>query len=255
MNIATRNKIAPMAKRMAKGINPTEAEISLLHTPAAEVQDAEFNTLLQTAGTRTTARSRRQLGKELLNQLKFATGARRRDDLPPDNPRPEKVKRELKKSKLLRGLPPLCLTAVLLTSGCVSTQYEQAEVSSLTDSQLCLELVSAERELGFQTDYRSALLAIDTTPRPVVTSSSTTYTGHFDAQYNNANQALYGSFHGSGYTTYQHTDMNAGARFGQGLALIINASNASKLETRRNAVLAEISLRREARENKQRVTE
>jgi len=256
MNIPTRNKIVPIAKRMVRGVHPTEIEIRLFRDAATDVQDQQFKALLQTAGNETTLHLRRQTGRELLNKVRFATGSRRKNDLPPDNPRPEKVKRWLKGDKLVSSLLliALCTSALLLTGGCATTQYEQVEVSKLTDQQLVEELASVERELGIESDSRGALLSIDTSPRPVVTSAITTYSGNFNAQNNNANRNLYGSFNGSGYTTYQYADPNAGPRFVQTLALIINASNSAKLESRRKAVLTEISRRHDARENMERVT-
>jgi hypothetical protein len=160
------------------------------------------------------------------------------------------------KTKVTRNsfLVALCGGAILLAGGCATTQYGGTEVSKLADPQLIEELASAERELGVQTDYRNALSSIDTSPRPVVTSASTRYSGNFNAQYNSANQTLYGSFNGSGYTTYQYVDANGGARFGQALALLINASKTAKLEDRRRAVLTEISHRRDARENMERIS-
>jgi len=157
--------------------------------------------------------------------------------------------------KALRGFSHVafCSGLLLLAGGCASTQYGRVEACKLTDPQLVDELMSVERELGIQSDYRSQLLAIDTSPRPVVTSASTTYSGSFNGQYNNANQ-LSGNFNGSGNTTYQYTDANGGARFGQGLAFLINASKTAKLENRRKAVLIELSRRREARENRERIT-
>ena len=146
------------------------------------------------------------------------------------------------------------MVVILLVAGCATTQYGQVEVSKLTDSQLIEELVSVERGLGVQIDYRTALLAIDTSPRPVITSANTMYSGNFNAQYNNANGALYGSFNGSGYTTYQYGDANGGARFAQVLGLIITASNETKLQNRQKAVFTEISRRRDARVNIERVT-
>jgi hypothetical protein len=151
-------------------------------------------------------------------------------------------------------LVSLSAVALLFAASCTSTQYGRVEVAKLTDQQLSEELVSVQHELGIQSDYRGTLLAIDTSPRPVVMSASTTYAGNFNAQYNNANRTLYGSFNGSGYTTYQNVDMNGGARFGQALGLIINASKTAKLEKRRTAVLTEISRRRDSRENIERVT-
>jgi hypothetical protein len=157
---------------------------------------------------------------------------------------------------LTRGsfLATVCAGAILLAGGCTTTQYGHTDVSKLSDEQLIAELTSVERELGIQSDYRSALFAIDTSPRPVVTSASTAYSGNFNAQYNTANQTLNGNFNGNGYTTYQYMDANGGARFGQALALIINASKTGKLENRHNAVLTEISHRREARQNMERIT-
>lgn len=147
----------------------------------------------------------------------------------------------------------ICAGVILLTDGCTTTQYGHTDVSQLTDTQLVAELTSVERELGIQSDYRSALSSIDTSPRLVVTSASTAYSGNFNAQYNTANQTLNGNFNGNGYTTYQYMDANGGARFGQALALIINASHTRKLENRHNAVLTEISHRREVRQNMERI--
>ena len=159
-------------------------------------------------------------------------------------------------SKLHCGsfLIAFCVAAFLLAGCATTTQYKGTEVSKLTDSQLIEELASAERELGIQTDYRKALSSIDTSPRPVITSASTTYNGNLNAQYNSASQTLNGSFNGSGYTTYQYVDANGGARFGQAVALLINASKTAKLEDRRRAVLTEISHRRDARESRERIT-
>jgi hypothetical protein len=147
----------------------------------------------------------------------------------------------------------ICAGAILLASGCTTTQYGHTDVPQLSDAQLVAELTSVERELGIQSDYRSALSAIDTSPRLVVTGASTAYSGNFNAQYNTANRTLNGNFNGNGYTTYQYMDENGGARLGQGIALIINASNTRKLENRHNAVLTEISHRREARQNMERI--
>lgn len=102
MIISTKNKITPVAERMAKGSKPADSEIQLLRDAAAEVQDVEFRDLLRTVGNETTLRLRRQAGRKLLNKIKFATGARRKNDLPPDNPRPEKVKAGLKQGKFLK---------------------------------------------------------------------------------------------------------------------------------------------------------
>jgi hypothetical protein len=156
---------------------------------------------------------------------------------------------------LTRGsfLATVCAGAILLAGGCTTTQYGHTDVSKLSDEQLIAELTSVERELGIQSDYRSALFAIDTSPRPVVTSASTAYSGNFNAKYNTANQTLNGNFNGNGYTTYQYMDANGGARFGQALALVINASNTRKLENRHNVVLTELSHRREARQNRERI--
>ncbi len=151
-------------------------------------------------------------------------------------------------------LVSLCAGGLLLAAGCATTQYGETDVSKLTDAQLIEELASVEREMGIQSDYRSALLAIDTSPRPVVTSAGTQFNGNISAQYNNANQTLYGNFSGNAYTTYQYTDANGGARFGQALALMINASKTTKLENRRSAVLTEFSRRRDTRNNIERIT-
>src|ERR1039457_5305795 len=103
-------------------------------------------------------------------------------------------------------LAALCAAAFLLVSGCATTQYGRLEVSKLTDSQLSEELVSIDQGLGIQAEYRNVFGAIDTSPRLVVTSASTTYSGNFNAQYNNANKTLYGSFNGNGYTrSEEHT--------------------------------------------------
>lgn len=146
------------------------------------------------------------------------------------------------------------LMLLWLIVGCASTQHGKVPVQKLTDSQLVEELASAERELGIQTDRRGALLAIDTSPRPVVTGATTTFSGTVNAQYNRANQTLYGSFAGSGYTTYHTMDANAGARLAQSIGLIINNANRAKLEGRRREVLTEITNRRNAREGFERVT-
>jgi hypothetical protein len=96
MNLTTKNKIYPIAQRKAKGQELTDSELQLIHAAATEVQDSEFKALLQTACNETTLRLRRQAGKELLNKIRFATGARRKNDLPTDNSRPEKDRRILK---------------------------------------------------------------------------------------------------------------------------------------------------------------
>ena len=162
----------------------------------------------------------------------------------------------LRKDKILRGsfLAAVCSWGAILVAGCATTQYGRLEVSKLTDSQLIEEFVSVERALGVQINYRTALLAIDTSPRPVITSANSVYSGSFNGQYNNANGALYGSFSGSGYTTYQHMNANGGALFAQALGLAIVASNERKLESWRFDLVAEISLRRDARQNIERIT-
>jgi hypothetical protein len=101
MNLATEKKLTPIAHRMTKGTAPSDSEIRLLRGAAGEVQDREFKALLQKAGTETTLPQRRQVGKHLLNNIRFATGARRKNDLPPDNPRPDKIKRWLARPAVL----------------------------------------------------------------------------------------------------------------------------------------------------------
>jgi hypothetical protein len=96
MNLTTKNKIYPIAQRKAKGAELTDSELQLFHAAATEVQDSEFEALLQNACNETTPRLRRLAGKELLNEIRFATGARRENALPTDNSRPEKDKRILK---------------------------------------------------------------------------------------------------------------------------------------------------------------
>ena len=56
----------------------------------------------------------------------------------------------------------------------------------------------------------------------MTTSAGTQYSGTVTAQYNTANQSLHGNFNGNAYTTYQTSDANAGARFGQALEPVIN---------------------------------
>ena len=96
MNIVTKNKIKPIAERMVKGSKPAIDEIQILRAVVDEVQDAGFKALLGKVGEETTLLARRQAGRMLLSKIRFATGARRKYDLPPDNPRPEKIKRMLK---------------------------------------------------------------------------------------------------------------------------------------------------------------
>jgi hypothetical protein len=102
MNIVTANKIKPIAERMAKGKKPSDDEIQIMRVARDEVQDAGFTALLSKIGSETTLRELRQAGKALLSQIRFATGARRKNDLPPENPRPEKIKRMIKQGKLLK---------------------------------------------------------------------------------------------------------------------------------------------------------
>jgi len=128
------------------------------------------------------------------------------------------------------------------------TQNAGVNVSKLSDEQLAQELASAERQAGIQSDRRSALLAINTDPRYVVVGASTEFSGTFNGKYNADNRKLYGSFEGSGYTTYHYADVNAGARFRQNLGLLFNNLNTAALESRRKAVLTEISKRRQTRE-------
>ena len=98
MNIITAKKIKPVAQRMAKGIKPTAEEIQHLRDVLPEVQDTKFRALLNTAGNEPALRELRQSGKDLLSAIRFATGARRKNDLP-GFPRPEKIKRMLKRGK------------------------------------------------------------------------------------------------------------------------------------------------------------
>lgn len=102
MNITTKNKIMPVAKRIAKGIKPTDSQIRLLRDAATEVQEPDFKKLLESAGEEAELSDRRQHGKDLLSQIRYATGARRKNDLPQDNPRPEKIKKYLKQGKSLK---------------------------------------------------------------------------------------------------------------------------------------------------------
>src|SRR5437870_5003232 len=100
MKITTKRKLRRIAERMARGIRLASSEKQLLRDSATEVQEPDFKALLQNAGNETTLRLLRQAGKDLLNKLRFATGARRKDDLSSDNPGPVKVKRWLKQGKL-----------------------------------------------------------------------------------------------------------------------------------------------------------
>jgi 16S rRNA U516 pseudouridylate synthase RsuA-like enzyme len=102
MNITTKNKIKPVAERMAKGIKPTDSELQLLRAASVEVREPDFKAQLQSAGNETTRRQLRQAGNELLSAIRFATGARRRNDLPPGNVRPEKAKRMLDRGKFMK---------------------------------------------------------------------------------------------------------------------------------------------------------
>ena len=85
---------------MAKGFKPTDDEVQIMRAASAEVQDSNFKALLDTIGSESTLRERRQAGKELLSKIRYATGERRKYDLSTENPRPEKVRRMLKQSKL-----------------------------------------------------------------------------------------------------------------------------------------------------------
>jgi hypothetical protein len=99
MKIATRNRITPIAEGMKRGIKPTEEEIQVLRAAAAEAGDTNFRTLLESIGNESTLRDCRQTGKKLFSEMRFATGARRKNDLAPGIPRPEKIKRRLRKGK------------------------------------------------------------------------------------------------------------------------------------------------------------
>lgn len=122
MNIATKNKIKPIVERKTKGNELTDSELQVLRAAALEAEDLEFKDLLQTACNETTPRLRRLAGKELLNKIGFATGARRENDLPPDNPRPQKAKRMLKSLALV-----LFGALATVLSGCATaTAYKPA---------------------------------------------------------------------------------------------------------------------------------
>ena len=96
MNITTKSRIVPILQRKKRGDQLTDPEMQVVRAAAVEVADSEFKDLLQNACNEPTPRLRRQAGKELLNRIKFATGARKANDLPPNNPRPKNVKRILK---------------------------------------------------------------------------------------------------------------------------------------------------------------
>ena len=76
MKIATKNKLKPIAARMAKGFKPTDDEVQIMRAASAEVQDSNFKALLDTIGSESTLRERRQAGKELLSKIRYATGER-----------------------------------------------------------------------------------------------------------------------------------------------------------------------------------
>jgi len=148
-----------------------------------------------------------------------------------------------------------CILGIgLLFCGCATTQYGGIAVEKLTDQQIVEELASIENQLGIESDHRNTLLAINTDPRYVVVGATTTYSGSVSGQYNKANSGLYGSFNGSGYTTYQYANANGGAAAVQGLGLLINSINTSALDNRRKAIVAEISRRQQARQVADQVT-
>jgi hypothetical protein len=101
MNITTREKITPIAKKMARGIAPSRSEIKMLRETAGDTNDQTFKALLANSGSETTKRVLRQKGKDLLNAIGFATG-RMLHNAVPGCTRPEKVKRWLRTGKLAR---------------------------------------------------------------------------------------------------------------------------------------------------------
>src|SRR5215510_15534686 len=97
------------------------------------------------------------------------------------------VIKEKREMSLQLKLACLLLTVALVASlaGCAAqTPYREIPVASLSDEQLVNELVSAVQGLGVAINYTQYLMTVRPEPAYVLTSSTTTFTGSLNAQYN-----------------------------------------------------------------------
>jgi hypothetical protein len=143
----------------------------------------------------------------------------------------------------------LLLLSVLVTGvlGCAAqTRYSGMPVASMSDEQLSDELTSALQGFGMAASRSQYLIAIRPEPAYVLTSSSTTFSGSMTATYNAYSMpvgygvstwgSMDGSVRGSSSTQYQYTDVRAGERLGNSIALAISRSKQAKYRRRAEEV-------------------
>lgn len=149
------------------------------------------------------------------------------------------------------------LTAVSLLGCGAQTKYPGIRAANLSDEQLVEELASAIKSLGLAINRTQYLMAVRTEPAYVLTSSTTTFSGALNANYNAFTMPIgygastygsaAGSMYGSSVTRYQYTDVNAGARLGNAIATAINRARESAYRQRGEEVWAEFQRRAKTR--------
>jgi hypothetical protein len=152
------------------------------------------------------------------------------------------------------------LTVALVTSfaGCAAqTKYRGISVANLSDEQLVEELVSAVQGLGMTINRTQYLMAVRPEPAYVLTSSTSTFSGVLNANYNTFSMPVgygtstYGNIIGSTYdvssTQYYYTDVNAGARLGNAIATAISQAQETAYRNRGQEVWSEFQRRVETR--------
>lgn len=158
-----------------------------------------------------------------------------------------------------RMLQILCraLAVTALMSCAANTMYRGVPVASLNDEQLVTELQSSASGLGSEFNRSMYLMAIRPEPAYVLTSSTTNLVGSARGTYNafvmptgygaTVTGTVTGTMSGTATTRYQYTDVNAGARLGNAIAVAISRSRQAAYRRRGMEVLAEYQSRVTAR--------
>jgi hypothetical protein len=152
------------------------------------------------------------------------------------------------------------LVVVLSVSfiGCAAkTIYSGTPATELTDEQLVEELHSTLQGLGVAVNRTQYLMAVRPEPAYVLTSSTTSFSGILNANYNSYSMpvgygvstsgTVSGNVHGSSSTQYYYTDVNAGERIGNTIATLINQAKEEAYRKRGKEVWAEYQRRVQVR--------
>lgn len=148
----------------------------------------------------------------------------------------------------------LATLLLLSLSACAAnTAYSGTPVSQLSDEQLVEELGSVLEGLGVELNRTMYLMAIRPEPAYVLTSSTTTFSGALNATYSAYSMpvgygsstygTIAGSVRGTATTRYQYTDVNAGARLGNTIAMAVSQARRRAYRRRGEEVWAEYQRR------------